>query len=109
MHCTQVNSASGEVLLGTLLIKVFSPERIELTVRAIIDPCFQSSFLLEYLCQRLRLKRIKVHAPVSGDGSEVVALGKKNVFFEPQPFFASNFEHQLEAMILRHVSALFFR
>ena len=104
-HCTPVNSASGEVLLGTALIKVLSPEGLELSVKSLIDPCSQSSFISESLCQSLRLKGMKVHAPISGIGGEVVALGKKIGSFKLQPHVSSNYEHQLEALVLPQVSS----
>ncbi|XP_065092730.1 uncharacterized protein LOC135713532 [Ochlerotatus camptorhynchus] len=54
------------VVLSTVVIKVKDADNNEHFARALLDSGSQPSFITESLCQKLRLKRVKLNSPVSG-------------------------------------------
>ncbi|XP_055614787.1 uncharacterized protein LOC129761112 [Toxorhynchites rutilus septentrionalis] len=62
----------GTVMLSTALIKVRDADNKYHLARALLDSGSQPSFITESLCQKLRLKRTKVNAPISGIGQSTV-------------------------------------
>lgn len=62
----------SSVLLSTAVIRVLDADNNYHYARALLDSGSQPSFISEALCQRLNLKRTKVHSPVSGIGQSMV-------------------------------------
>ncbi|XP_065093592.1 uncharacterized protein LOC135714203 [Ochlerotatus camptorhynchus] len=60
------------VVLSTAVIKVKDADNNEHFARALLDSGSQPSFITESLCQKLRLKRVKLNSPVSGIGQSTV-------------------------------------
>ena len=84
-------SFSNSVLLATAVVKVYSDEKNFILVRALIDQCSQSSFISEFVCQKLSLKRQSVNLLVSGVGGKKSCTCKTFVKLNVGPHFQSEF------------------
>ena len=67
--CNAVRSQPAPMLLATAKLSISSEEQREATVRALIDPCSEASFITESIAQQLRLPRQSAFVPVSGVGA----------------------------------------
>ncbi|XP_058816996.1 uncharacterized protein LOC131680291 [Topomyia yanbarensis] len=61
-------------MLSTAVIKVKDADDKYQFARALLDSGSQPSFITEALCQKLRLKRIKLNSPVSGIGQSTLTV-----------------------------------
>ena len=84
----------GRVLMATVLVTLVS-ESAYLTVRALLDPAAEESFITEHIAQALRLKKQPVSTTVTGIGGEVSTLPTYEVTLNLQsntdPDFITNF------------------
>ena len=85
--------------MGAAIIKVIGLDGMVSMSRALIDSCSQASFISESLCQRLRLKRKKIHAPITGIGAKTVSVSQKLVSFTLQPHFKSDHSYNIDPLM----------
>ena len=104
-HLVRTVQAQPEtVLLATACIQVESKAGEIFNVRALVDQCWQSSFISESLCQRLKLPRKSINLPVSGIGSKRQLVCKGVTEFMIKPHFRSTFSCQVIAYVIPKVS-----
>ena len=90
--------------MGAAIIKVIGLDGMVSMSRALIDSCSQASFISESLCQRLRLKRKKIHAPITGIGAKTVSVSQKLVSFTLQPHFKSDHSYNIDSFVLFEIT-----
>lgn len=95
------HETKGEALLATALLQIKNGDKIEI-IRALIDPASQGSFITEV--QRLNL--YKKHSPTgtSGLGGDREIYSKYITYVNIKPCFASAFESEIEAVILKKLT-----
>ena len=92
------------ILLDTARLYVESDKGSRVLVRALIDQCSQVSIVSQSLGQRLRLKYIRVDAPITGVGTGTAALSSETVSFTIYPRFQSDFLCKVDALVLARIS-----
>lgn len=88
-------------LLATAKINVRSVDGCHHTMRALIDPCAESSLIMENAAQRLGLPRIKRHCVVVGVGAK--ANNSRGVVQIDVSSLHNNFTFKTEAYVMKHV------
>ena len=85
-HMTELHSNRG-MLLATNISRVLKSDRkIQIVLRALIDPCSQASFVLGSLCQRLKLQIKKVNMSNKWTGSISFSVQKSAQVLIEQSF-----------------------
>ena len=97
--------SSGGVLLATALISVVGENGLEQRVRALIDPCSQSSFISSSLCQRLQLKTRRVHIPINGTGGNLITTAKRASNITIKSLVHQEFSCMVDVLVLSSISS----
>ncbi|XP_076297796.1 uncharacterized protein LOC143217409 [Lasioglossum baleicum] len=100
-HATKTDVAqSRSILLATARLILSSDNNRSASVRALIDPCSEASFITECLAQRLRLPRQSVSVPVSGVGAALCHTARSATHATISPRFESGRSWRIKALIL---------
>ncbi|XP_058816162.1 uncharacterized protein LOC131679450 [Topomyia yanbarensis] len=86
------------VMLSTAVIKVKDADDKYQYARALLDSGSQPSFITEALCQKLRLKRIKLNSPVSGIGQSTLTVHHGVMLSLASRF--GEFKYNLDCLVL---------
>ncbi|XP_035914695.1 uncharacterized protein LOC118513244 isoform X1 [Anopheles stephensi] len=101
----KVEKPQKTVWLSTALILVEGVNGSTIPARALLDMGAQSNFMSEGLVQQLKLKKERVHKPLSGVGT--VALTANNLVSTTVKSRTTTFVKRLEFLVLARVTANF--
>ena len=94
------------VLLATASVVVSNAHGASMTIRALIDPAAERSFISERISTLLMLPRNKASVTIAGVGTGVSARALGEATFTLHSRFDSNFALQVSALVLNEVSLL---
>ncbi|XP_073820586.1 uncharacterized protein [Musca autumnalis] len=97
---------SHHVLIATAQIRVKSKLKEFITLRALIDPCAQTSSISEEAVQFLQLPKLKTDVTLHGLGGAVVGKAKSKVIIEVKPRFLSDYAVNIEAVVLPELASV---
>ena len=89
----------------TSIVKLLGADGVEVQVRALVDPCSQSTIISGTSYQKLQLKSRKVHIPILGTGGQLVSTATKATFITVKSRIQAAFTCCVEALVLNKVSS----
>ncbi|XP_075159361.1 uncharacterized protein LOC142232423 [Haematobia irritans] len=102
---TTLNEAH-HVLIATAQIRVKSNQNGFITLRALIDPCAQTSLISEEAVNILQLPKLKTDVTLQGLGGVIVGKAKSKVNIDVKPRFMSDYVLNIEAMVFPKLASL---
>lgn len=97
-------TAQVQVLLATTLVRVYSHEGSAHTLRCLVDPGSQSSFITKEAAQFLRLRKQGVIAPNTGLGAVNAETATSMVEFTIFSRHDSEFKFIVQALVLSSIT-----
>lgn len=99
---SHVSTRGHVTLLATALVNIETPRGAQ-TVRALIDPCSQESFISETVVRKLQLKRSEIRGQVTGVGGMSAQI-EHTTELKIQSRIKNNFELRFNAFVVKQVT-----
>ena len=103
---TYTASITGTVLLATAQIIVEDQMGNTLTIRALVDPVAERSFITERVANQLSLKSKRILISIVGVGAEVSSRSRKEVTFNLRSAKDSQFVRPVSTLVLPELTRL---
>lgn len=98
--------SSPDVLLATAIVRIVNNHQQSITVRALIDPGSQGSFITKSLVDMLYLPKIKTNTEVTGMSDVKAGVAKHRTIVTIKPRFDSEFSLSMNMLILNKLTHL---
>ena len=96
---------TSTVLLATAVVIMQSPKGHSLSVRALIDPAAEASFITQHVHQSLQLDGNTVNVSVAGIGGSITQVAKLQVDIVLQSRVHTKFSLPFSALVLSHLTS----